>query len=159
MESAHTMPFPHDPTGSPQRLRTMPSRLLALAAAQGERMVSGSLAEVGARKWHYALLAVLEDSGPASQAELSRRTGIYRSDMVAVVNELTDRGMVERAPDPEDRRRNVITLTEEGAAHLRRLDTILGTVQDDLLAPLSGAERAELTGLLTRLLEHHARRR
>jgi MarR family transcriptional regulator, lower aerobic nicotinate degradation pathway regulator len=153
------MPLPHDQTGGPERLRTMPSRLLALTAAQGECMVGGSLAEVGARKWHYALLAVLEDAGPASQAELSRRTGIYRSDMVAVVNELTDRGMVERAPDPQDRRRNVITLTERGGAHLRRLDAILGAVQDDLLAPLSDAERAQLTGLLACLLEHHARQR
>jgi DNA-binding MarR family transcriptional regulator len=53
----------------------------------------------------------LEELGPASQAALGRRSGIHLSDMVAAINELADRGLVERAPDPADRRRNIISLT------------------------------------------------
>ncbi|MFB8062387.1 MarR family winged helix-turn-helix transcriptional regulator, partial [Kitasatospora purpeofusca] len=82
---------------------------------------------------------------------------IYRSDMVAVVNELAERGLVERTPDPADRRRNVITVTTEGRAHLRRLDTVVDAAQDALLAPLDADDRARLTDLLTRLLDHHER--
>lgn len=143
------------PAEGPAPLRELPSRLLSLTALTADRLVNEGLAGLDARKWHYAALATLRESGPASQAALSRRTGIYRSDLVAVINELAGRGLVERAPDPDDRRRNVITMTARGRAHLRRLDALLAQVQDELLAPLSGPEREQLTGLLARLLDHH----
>ena len=133
----------------------MPSRLLSQTSMHGDRLVNEALAAVDSRKWHYAVLVALQDSGPASQATLSRRTCIYRSDLVAVINELAERDLVERTPDPEDRRRNVITLTPQGREHLRRLDDLLSDVQDNLLAPLDRTERAQLVGLLTRLIEHH----
>jgi DNA-binding MarR family transcriptional regulator len=78
-----------------------------------------------------------------------------RSDVVAALNDLAGRGLVERAPDPADRRRNVITITADGTAHFERLDRLLSRAQDELLAPLSPAEREVLTGLLTRVLDHH----
>lgn len=150
---------PHREDGStPARLRNLPTRLLSLAATHSDRLVTEGLARADARKWHYAVLATLEAAGPASQADLSRRTGIYRSDIVAVVNELTDRGLVERAPDPADRRRNVITVTALGLARLRTLDALLAGLEDEVLAPLTPPEREQLTGLLTRLVDHHARR-
>ncbi|WP_331767435.1 MarR family winged helix-turn-helix transcriptional regulator [Embleya sp. NBC_00896] len=93
--------------------------------------------------------------GPAGQAEPSRRTDIHRSDLVAVINAPAESGFVDRAPDPEDRRRNVITLTAAGRAHLRRLDELLNGVQQDLPEPLTDPEREELVRLLTRLLAHH----
>ncbi|HEY2306388.1 MAG TPA: MarR family winged helix-turn-helix transcriptional regulator [Streptosporangiaceae bacterium] len=52
-------------------------------------------------------------------------------------------------------RRNIVTITPAGRSHLRRLDRLLAKVQDELLAPLSPAERALLVRLLTRILEHH----
>lgn len=115
------------------------------------------LAEADAHKWHYAVLASLHEFGPGSQATLSRRTGIYRSDMVGVLNELAGRGLVERAPDPADRRRNVITITTEGRERLRRLDKILDDLHEELLAPLLPDERDRFVQLLTRLLDHHTR--
>ncbi|MFD1936776.1 MULTISPECIES: MarR family winged helix-turn-helix transcriptional regulator [Nonomuraea] len=146
-----------DDQATPARLRRIPSRLLSIAAAQADRLVTTGLAEAEGRKWHYAALTALQDSGPASQATLSRRTGIYRSDLVAVINELAERGQVERAPDETDRRRNVITITQEGRKQLDRLDALLSTLQDQLLAPLTVAEREQLVELLGRLVEHHAR--
>ncbi|MEV0720970.1 MarR family winged helix-turn-helix transcriptional regulator [Asanoa sp. NPDC050611] len=137
------------------RLRNLRARLLSQAAIHSDRLVNEALATADARKWHYAVLATLAEQGPGSQAQLSARTGIYRSDIVAVVNELTARGQVERAPNPDDRRQNVITLTEAGRRQLGRLDRILAGVEDDLLAPLTGPERAELTRLLTTLVDHH----
>jgi hypothetical protein len=46
-----------------------------------ERLVNEGLAGADARKWHYAVRVALQESGPASQATLSRRAGIYRSDL------------------------------------------------------------------------------
>jgi MarR family transcriptional regulator, lower aerobic nicotinate degradation pathway regulator len=137
------------------RLRKLRTRLLSQAAMHSDRIANEALATADARKWHYAVLATLAERGPASQAQLSERTGIYRSDVVAVINELTARGQVERAPNPDDRRQNVITLTAAGRRQLGTLDRILAAVEDDLLAPLTGPERDELTRLLTTLVDHH----
>ncbi|MFE5845696.1 MarR family winged helix-turn-helix transcriptional regulator [Streptomyces niveus] len=139
---------------SDDRLRQRASRLLSQVATRSDRLINEGLAEADARKWHYAVLASLQDFGPASQAALSKRTGIYRSDMVGVLNELAQRQLVERAPDPDDQRRNVITISTAGRRQLRRLDKVLDALHDELLAPLDAAERAQLVRLLTRLLDH-----
>ncbi|WP_190025077.1 MarR family winged helix-turn-helix transcriptional regulator [Streptomyces hiroshimensis] len=143
---------------TPDRLRRRASRLLSQLTVRSDRLINEGLAQAAdARKWHYAVLASLQDFGPGSQATLSGRTGIYRSDMVGVLNELAERGFVERAPDPGDRRRNIITISAEGRRHLRRLDKVLDDLHDELLAPLNPAERDQFVQLLTRLLDHHAR--
>ncbi|GAA1848108.1 MarR family winged helix-turn-helix transcriptional regulator [Asanoa iriomotensis] len=137
------------------RLRNLRTRLLSMAAMHSDRLVNEALAGADARKWHYAVLATLAEQGPASQSQLSDRTGIYRSDVVAVLNELTARGQVERAPNPDDRRQNVITLTAAGRRQLGKLDRILVEVENELLAPLTTQERDQLTRLLTKLVDHH----
>ncbi len=149
----------HDPddASTPERLRALPSRLLSLAALYAQRLVGDRLATLDSRKWHYATLAALAEFGPDSQSGLSERTGIYRSDLVATINDLTARGLVVRAPDPADRRRNAITLTGEGRRHLARLDVLIADAEAEFLAPLSAADRAELTRLLKLIVGHHAR--
>ena len=153
MEAGHS----HDEASTPERLRSLPSRLLNLAAGYAQRLVGERLATLDSRKWHYATLAALEEFGPDSQSGLSDRTGIYRSDMVATINELTARGLVVRVPDPADRRRNAITLTDEGRRHLKRLDVLIADAEAEFLAPLSEADRAELTRLLKLILGHHSK--
>ncbi|WMD06195.1 MarR family winged helix-turn-helix transcriptional regulator [Streptomyces sp. FXY-T5] len=145
-----------DALKTPDRLRRRVSRLLSQLTMRSDRLITEGLARADARKWHYAVLASLQEFGPASQAELSRRSGIYRSDMVGVLNELAERDLVERTPDPADRRRNVITISPRGRRHLDRLDVLLDDLHDTLLAPLDPAERDRFVQLLTRLLDHHA---
>jgi DNA-binding MarR family transcriptional regulator len=67
------------------------------------------------------------------------------------------KNLIERSPDPDDRRRNIITLTQAGSRHLKELDGVVAEIQDTLLAPLTPAERATLTDLLARLVDHHTR--
>jgi DNA-binding MarR family transcriptional regulator len=147
----------HDEAKVPERLRALPSRLLNLAAGFAQRQVGRRLATLDSRKWHYAALAALEEFGPDSQSGLSDRTGIYRSDLVATINELTARGLVVRAPDPADGRRNAITLTDEGRRHLKQLDLLIADAQAEFLAPLSETDRAELTRILKLIVEHHSK--
>jgi DNA-binding MarR family transcriptional regulator len=103
----------------------------------------------------YAILAGLEEFGPISQAELSRRLGVDRGDLVKALNELEAEGMAARSADPSDRRRNSLQLTPDGATALIRLDALVGSAQTRLLAPLSSDEREQLNSLLQRLLDHH----
>jgi DNA-binding MarR family transcriptional regulator len=142
---------------APARLRALPSWLINQVALPTNRLVTDGLAGAGVRRHHYSLLAALDEAGPASQADLSRGTTIDRSDMVATVNDLVEQGLVERSPDPTDRRRNVVTITSAGQRQLRKLDRLVGKVQDELLAPLSADERTQLVDLLTRIVDHHAR--
>ncbi|GLZ61076.1 MarR family transcriptional regulator [Micromonospora sp. NBRC 107095] len=147
----------HAAPQSPAGLHTTPSWLLNQTASHAARLLSEGFAAHDLRGYHYRLLATLTEDGPASQADLGRRCGIDRSDVVATINDLAGRGLVVRTPDPADRRRNVISVTDAGADEGRRMGTTVERVQADLLAPLSTDEREQLTRLLTRLLRHHSR--
>ncbi len=140
----------------PAVLREKPSWLISQLSAHAHRLLTERLASAGARGYHFRLLAALEEFGPASQASLGRRTEMDRSDVAAAVNELTGQKLAERATDQADHRRNIITITALGRAHLRRLDGLLAGAQDELLAPLSPGERQALAGMLTRVLDYHA---
>ncbi|MEU4221721.1 MarR family winged helix-turn-helix transcriptional regulator [Actinoplanes sp. NPDC026623] len=126
----------------------LPSRLLTRTAALAGRLVTERFAEIGARGYHYRLLTTLIEDGPASQADLGRRTDIHLSDMVAALNELSEGGYVERRPDPADRRRNTVTVTPEGRRRAEALAARAAEIQEELLAPLSAAERGEFVRLL-----------
>jgi DNA-binding MarR family transcriptional regulator len=141
----------------PTRVTSLPSWLLTQTAAHAHRILVERLSAIGARGYDYRVLAALEERGPTSQADLGRGTGIHLSDMVGCLNDLEAAGYVARMPDPADRRRNVVTITPPGRARMDRLATEASLVQEDLLAPLSPAERDELTGLLARLLDFHDR--
>lgn len=140
---------------APARLAGKPSWLLTQAAGYASRLVIDGLAAVGARGYHYRLLAALSEYGPMSQVNLGRRSSIYTSDLVATINELAEGAYVERTPDQEDRRRNVITITDAGEQRLRWLDRQIEDIQENLLAPLGASERAELKRLLARMVDYH----
>ena len=129
-----------------------PTWLLGRANARSQRILAEGFNAAGSRGYQFRILAGLEQHGPSSQADLGRNTGIDRSDVVATVNELVAQGLVRRDPDPDDRRRNIITLTPSGGDALERLDRVVHDAQDRMLAPLSPAERSTLIELLAKLV-------
>jgi DNA-binding MarR family transcriptional regulator len=140
---------------APSRLIDKPTWLISQASIHAHRLLTDALTGVNSRGYHYRLLAALEEFGPASQAMLGRRTEMDRSDVVAALNELVDRRLVKRTTDPQDSRRNIVTITPTGRAQLKRLDDLLLAVQDELLKPLSRRERRTLVDLLARVVTHH----
>jgi DNA-binding MarR family transcriptional regulator len=134
------------------RIDRTPTRLLARANARAASIRIEAFAAAGSTGYVSRLLASLADEGVASQAELSRRTGIDPSDVVAAVNDLEARGLVTRQRDPGDARRNVIALTRTGRAELVRLDAVVAAIQDRFLAPLTEAERRQLSRILAKLV-------
>lgn len=142
-------------TVAPLRLRLLPSWLLAQAALHAQRLTARRFDVLGMRRQHFAILTALADFGPSSQASLGRSLSIDRSDMVAAARELERAGLVQRARDTRDRRRNLVALTPAGVFALRQLDAHVSEAQEDLLAPLTPAERSELSRLLARLVEFH----
>ena len=140
---------------TPTALTQLPSWLLTQSAAQAHRVVTESFAAGGARAYHFRLLATLVEFGPASQAELGRRSSIDRSDVVAALNELEADGYVERSPDPEDGRRDRDDVAAAGKRQYRRLTNLVGKAQEEIFAPLSATDRTRLTTILGKLLAYH----
>jgi DNA-binding MarR family transcriptional regulator len=148
--------MPHHDTGrTPARLEGRATWLVSRAYARSSGLLSAGFEAHGSglRSYHYRLLAALEEWGPASQAELGRRTGIDRSDVTAALTELESRKLVERSVDPEHKRRNIVTITEEGAERLLELDNVLDGIQEEFLAPLTAAQRRQFITLMSRLAD------
>lgn len=100
----------------------------------------------------FAVLAQLSALGPLSQNHLGRVTAMDAATIKGVVDRLTRQGLVETAPDPEDRRRLTVSLTADGAAlFAARLEAGLA-VSSRTLDPLSADERAVFLALLARLI-------
>lgn len=142
----------------PRTLSDLASWQLAQAALSAQRLTARRFAVLGMRRQHFSVLQTLAEGGPASQAALGRRLSIDRSDMVAAINELEQAGLVRRSRDVHDRRRNLVGLTPAGVFALRQLNAHVSEAEEELLAPLSSAERRQLDRLLTRIVEHHTAR-
>jgi DNA-binding MarR family transcriptional regulator len=134
-----------------ERVAGKPTWLLSRANARAQGLLSEAFAAEGVRGYHFRLLAALDQYGPSSQADLGRHTGIDESEVVATVRDLLVKGLARSRPDPNDRRRNIVSITKKGSDTLERLDRALTAVQNAVLAPLSSKERNILVRLLQRL--------
>jgi DNA-binding MarR family transcriptional regulator len=109
--------------------------------------------EIGLHPYHYAILLVLAEGSRETQGSIADALGYDRGQLVGLLDELEEHGLVERRRDPNDRRRHLVRLTPEGKRTLRRLQALAREMDDDFLAPLSDEERATLHALLFRLAE------
>ncbi|MFI1166172.1 MarR family winged helix-turn-helix transcriptional regulator [Streptomyces sp. NPDC020801] len=132
-------------------IRSLPSWLLGRAAARGRALVAEALAVEGLRMWHHVVLSAVRDLAPVAQADLGRSVGLDPKDLVGVLNDLQSAGLVVREPDLRDRRKNAVSLTEEGGRLLTRCEKAAREANDTLLAPLSSAERKRFMDLLIRI--------
>lgn len=139
----------HTPSAA---LRHNAGFLLSRIGRAAQQAFVRDLEPCGLRPPHYGVLAALEELETASQQVLGARLQIDRSNMVALLDELGRRGLVERTPDPADRRRNAVRMTDEGRAMVLRLHDIGRRRTDELLAPISDVERRELIALLQKLV-------
>jgi DNA-binding MarR family transcriptional regulator len=73
--------------------------------------------------------------------------------MVVAVDALERGGLVERRPDPKDRRARIVAPTKAGRELLARAEGVVLGAEDEVLAELGAEERRALRGLLTRLVE------
>src|SRR5438876_232389 len=121
-------------------ISTVPSSAAAAAATRSARASGVS--------------STLVESGPLTQIELATATATDRTAMVYLLDELEQQGLVERMPNPDDRRSYLIHLTPQGTQTQRKAAAELATQADTLLKPLAAAERRQLVDLLTRIADH-----
>lgn len=127
--------------------------LRKVSAASFERF-SAMTAEHHLHPMHFGLLTVLEADGPISQHDLAERTGIDPSTMVARMDLLVVRGLVERRRSSDDRRSYEISLNAAGRRMLKTLRADAEKSGDVMFAPLSERQREELHRLLVKMADH-----
>jgi DNA-binding MarR family transcriptional regulator len=109
----------------------------------------------GLHPYHHAILALLEEGTTETQGAIGEALGYDKGQLVGMLDELEEAGLIERKRDPADRRRQVVRMTAEGRTALARLRRLSARIENEFLAPLNDAERAQLHALLLRLAGHH----
>ncbi len=122
-------------------------------AAKGRSM--DAFEEAGHSPFHFAVLAALDEGSRETQGAIADALGYDRSQMVGILDELEDQGLVERRRDKVDRRRHVVELTADGKRALTKLRALSKRLDDEFFSPLSGDERETLHALLLTLAERH----
>jgi DNA-binding MarR family transcriptional regulator len=150
------------PQTQPRPVPQLPKELVASATfllkrlgfAAKERSMK-AYEGTGLHPYHHAILLVLDEGSAETQGSIADALGYDRGQLVGLLDELEEQGLIERRRDPDDRRRHVVRLTSDGKRTLKRLRALSQGIEDDFLDPLGEKERAILHALLFRLAEKH----
>ena len=147
---------PEPPRVGPPRelMLSTPFLLKRLGMAVKERGLE-AFEPTGLNPQHHAVLSLLDEDARETQATIADALGYDRSQLVGILDELEEKGYVERRRDKTDRRRHLVSLTPAGATALRELRAIAKQVQKEFLAPLSSDEQQTLHALLLKLASHN----
>ena len=144
------------PAALPPSMRDRIPFLLFRASAMSHALANEMLARMGLGARQAGILTMVTELGPMTQKDLGQALGIDRTTMVALLDELEEKGYAHRQRHPGDRRAFLIQPTDAGrraqAAAVRTLDR----QQSLFLAPLTSAEREQLATLLKRLMDRAA---
>jgi len=116
--------------------------------AERARMVHPDLSPVA-----YSMLMALNDTGPRRASDLVELFSVDKGAVSRQVQALLELGMIERSPDPDDRRAAILAITDEG---LRRLDTIAASRRREVGARLEEWSEDELAGFVRALARYNA---
>jgi DNA-binding MarR family transcriptional regulator len=139
----------------PEELVASTAFLLKRLGFAAKDQAMEAYARAGLNPYHHAVLAVLDEGSRETQGAIADALGYDRGQLVGLLDELEERGLVERRRDAVDRRRHLVRLTPAGRRTLGRLRTLARRVENEFLASLDGGERAQLHALLLRLAQQH----
>jgi DNA-binding MarR family transcriptional regulator len=128
--------------------------LKRLGMAAKEQTI-GAFDDAGLHPYHHAILAVLDEGSRETQGAIADALGYDKGQLVGLLDELEDAGLVSRQRDQADRRRQIVQMTPAGRKMLDKLRRLSAGVEDDFLAALSDKEREQFHALLLKLAEHH----
>ena len=105
----------------------------------------------GLTQMQFAALAKLHEAGPCSQNQLGRLIYLDAATTKGVVDRLAARRLITALPDPHDRRRRAIALTEAGRAVADAAIRVARKITHQTLTPLTAAEQKTVIRLLRKL--------
>src|SRR3954447_5554129 len=112
-----------------------------------------ALEPFGIRPRHVGALIELRDRGELTQQSLCGQLHLDPTNLVAILNELEEKGYAMRRRDPEDRRRHLVEVSPKGIAVIEKVSEVMDRVEDELLDGLEPVEREQLEGVLTSIWE------
>jgi DNA-binding MarR family transcriptional regulator len=112
-----------------------------------------ALRPYGIRPRHVATLIELRDSGELTQQALCAQLHLDPTNLVAILNELEEKGYATRRRDPQDRRRHLVAVSKKGLAVIEKVSEVMDDVEEDLLDGLDDSERERFEDLLTSIWE------
>jgi DNA-binding MarR family transcriptional regulator len=112
--------------------------------------VAGVLAEIPAGPRGFQVMLAAGEGGGRNQATLAAQLGLDRTVMTYLLDELVDAGLVERRPDPSDRRARLVALTEDGEDTMHRLTGQLRDLERSVFKALDDQEVDQLRDFLDR---------
>jgi DNA-binding MarR family transcriptional regulator len=136
---------------TPKELLQSPSFLLKRLGTIAKDRTVEAFDSAGATAYSYAVLAVLEEGTRETQATIADSLCYDRSYLVGLLDELEQRGLIERRRDPADRRRHVVSMTAAGRKELAKLRAVHESVDEELFAVLTASELKTLQALLAKL--------
>ena len=122
---------------------------LARALIEAERPI---LATHELPMWGYIVLTALRDEPMRTQAALARSIGADKTRIIGVLDDLQERGLIDREPDPADRRVRLLRLTAAGRRLQGKVRSAIRKQEESLLGELSAADRSTFLRVL-RLLD------
>jgi DNA-binding MarR family transcriptional regulator len=129
--------------------------LLARLGLNFKSRALARLDEAGFDPYDYSVLAILAEGARQAQATIAGALALDPSRLVALLDSLEERGLVERVRDPEDRRRHVVSITADGKRELSRLRAMVKELENEFFAPLDAEMREQLHEVLLLLACHH----
>jgi DNA-binding MarR family transcriptional regulator len=105
----------------------------------------------GLSMWGYIVLGALDRSPVRSQAALADAIGADKTRIIATLDELQERGYIERRPDPDDRRVRLLALTESGRAVKDAAQAAIQRGEERWLGRLSANDRRVFLRILRQL--------
>src|SRR4051794_6667996 len=135
----------------PEELSGYTGFLLNHLGERSRRQFLAMLEPHGFDPREFGLMTVIMNRPGTTQQELAALAQIDPSSMVAVLDSLEERGVVERRIDAEDRRRRAVHLTAEGRRKWKDLQREARRTATAFLAPLTPVERSQLNALLRKL--------
>jgi DNA-binding MarR family transcriptional regulator len=112
-----------------------------------------ALEPYGIRPRHLAALIELRDSGELSQQTLCGQMHLDPTNLVAILNDLEQRGYAKRHRDPDDRRRHLVEVSPKGLAVIEKVSAVMDGVENELLDGFEPAEREQFEELLASIWE------
>jgi DNA-binding MarR family transcriptional regulator len=150
-DSRGRRPVAVEPVALPPSMRNRVPFLLFRASQASLSLANQMLARIGLCARQAGILTMVTELEPMTQKALADALGIDRTTMVALLDDLEDKGFVARQRHPRDRRAFLVHPTDSGRAAKAAAVRILDEQQRRFLAPLTSAERTQLADLLTRL--------
>ena len=126
--------------------------LLARASGAALRTANAALEPFGFRARHYATVKIAAEGGGVPQRQIGAGLGLDPSAVVALVDDLESLGLVQRQPDPDDRRTRLVSPTTAGLAMLEAVSPVVGRVQERSMGGLTATERETFLHLLRRVI-------